>query len=139
MIGRAGSRASAREQGEPAVHVAYAMGAAVCVAYATWGSLMPFDFHRVPMSVTSRFWRDWTTATGPLSWSDLASNVLLFLPIGLFFAAVAEKAWLGSRGRGLGVAVVMGAGVVLSGGFEFAQTFVSWRTPSKLDVIAEAL
>lgn len=139
MIGSAGVRPSARQTGEPAAHVMYGIGAAASVAYAVWGSLLPFDFHGVPDAAAARFWRDWTAAAGPLSWSDLVSNVLLFLPIGLFFAAVAEKAWLGSRRRGLGVAVVMGAGAVLSGGIEFAQTFVSWRTPSKLDVMAEAL
>jgi hypothetical protein len=139
MIDRGVSRPSARAAGEPAVHLTYAIGAAAFAAYAVWASLFPFDFHAVPTAVVARLWRDWTTAGGALSWTDLVSNVLLFLPIGLFFAAVVEKIWPGWGKKGRAVFAVFGAGVLLSGGIEFGQTFVSWRTPSNIDVIAEAL
>ena len=33
------------------------------------------------------FWSQWATDAGSLSFTDLVSNVLLFLPIGLFMSA----------------------------------------------------
>ncbi len=126
-----------RATGEPAVRASYAIGAAAFVAYAVWGSLFPFDFHRVPISEMTRFWSAWTTAA---SWSltDLLSNVLLFVPIGLCLAAVAQHRGA-TRGTGKrAVAAVLGVGAALSVGIELAQTFVSWRTPSIVDVAAES-
>lgn len=135
MIGRV----PAPEEGEAAVRAIYAIGAAMAVAYAVWGSLLPFDFHRVPAETAARFWRDWSAAGATLSLSDLASNVLLFLPIGLCLTGVAGKTGWPSGTRGRVALGVFAAGVMLSGGIEFGQTFVSWRTPSKLDVAAEAV
>jgi glycopeptide antibiotics resistance protein len=132
----AGARAG-RATGEPALRVMYASGAAAFVAYAVWGSLFPFDFHRVPISDLNRFWNAWATAA---SWSltDVVSNVLLFVPIGLCLAAVSERTW-GARGAGKGaIAAVLCTGAALSVAIELAQTFVSWRTPSIVDVAAES-
>ena len=85
-----------RAPGEPAISVAYAAAAAGFVAYAVWGTLFPFDFHAVPLETASLlFWSQWATDAGSLSFTDLVSNVLLFLPIGLFMSAA-----LGGSARG---------------------------------------
>jgi glycopeptide antibiotics resistance protein len=119
--------------GDAAIRVAYATAAAAFVAYAVWGTLFPFDFHAVPLKAAALlFWSRWATDAGSLSYTDLLSNVLLFLPIGLFMAAALEA----SRKRG-GTLVTLAAALTLSGTIEFLQAFVSWRTPSILDVAAE--
>ena len=136
---------------DAAIRVAYATAAAAFVAYAVWGTLFPFDFHAVPLKAAALlFWSRWATDAGSLSYTDLLSNVLLFLPIGLFMAAALEA----SRKRGRtpvremplakrGTApfsitlVTLAAALTLSGTIEFLQAFVSWRTPSILDVAAE--
>jgi glycopeptide antibiotics resistance protein len=115
---------------EPAVRAAYAVAAAVFVGYAVWGSLFPFDFHAVPLShAAALFWTRWASDAGPWSLTDLLSNVLLFLPIGLLLCAT-------SRGRFRGLTPIAAA-AALSVAIEFAQAFVSWRTPSVVDVAAE--
>ena len=68
--------------------LAYAAAAAAFVAYAVWGTLFPFDFQAVPLATAARlFWSRWATDAASLSLTDLVSNVLLFLPIGLFLSA----------------------------------------------------
>jgi glycopeptide antibiotics resistance protein len=127
---------------EPAIRAAYAAAAAGFVGYAVWGSLFPFDFHAVPLShAAALFWTRWASDTGPWSLTDLLSNVLLFLPIGLLLSASGRGRTpfsgesLGKKGTAplLTLAVAAALSVVL----EFAQAFVSWRTPSIVDVAAE--
>jgi glycopeptide antibiotics resistance protein len=138
---------------DAAIRVAYTTAAAAFVAYAVWGTLFPFDFHAVPLKTAALlFWSRWATDAGSLSYTDLVSNVLLFLPIGLFMAAALEA----SRKRGrtafrdmppakrgtapFSIALVtLAAAITLSVTIEFGQAFVSWRTPSILDVAAEVL
>ena len=113
---------------EPAIRAAYAAAAAGFVAYAVWGSLFPFDFHAVPLSAAaSLFWTRWASDAGPWSLTDLLSNVLLFLPIGLCLSAARSRT----------APFVIAATAMLSVVIEFAQAFVSWRTPSIVDVAAE--
>ena len=122
-----------RAPSDAAIRVAYATAAAAFVAYAVWGTLFPFDFQAVPLETAARlFWSRWATDAGSLSLTDLVSNVLLFLPIGLFLSAALESP--AKRGRDL---VTLMAAIVLSGTIELAQAFVSWRTSSMLDVAAE--
>lgn len=135
--GRCGK--AAVRAGGPSLRATYAAGAAMCAAYAVWGSLFPFDFHRVPFAALHRFWHTWPGAGTGWSLTDLVSNVLLFLPIGLFFAALVEKFWP-DRGAGWrAVAAVLAAGTLSSLGLEIGQLFVSDRTASLADVAAEAI
>lgn len=132
---------------EPAVRAAYATAAAGFVGYAVWGSLFPFDFHAVPLSTAAAlFWTRWATDTGSWSLTDLLSNVLLFLPIGLLLCAVLERQasrgrstrrWSVARRPAALATITMAAALALSVVIEFAQAFVSWRTPSVVDVAAE--
>jgi len=71
------------------------------------------------------------------SWIDFVSNILLFVPIGLFFAAAVERVRPQVR-RVSTVCGVFAAGALLSTAIEFGQAFVSWRTPSVIDLLAEA-
>jgi len=117
---------------EPAIRAAYAAAAAGFVAYAVWGSLFPFDFHAVPLpDAAALFWTRWASDAGPWSLTDLLSNVLLFLPIGLLLSAAIR----GRTAPLLTIASAAGLSVVI----EFAQAFVSWRTPSIVDVAAEVI
>ena len=130
------------DAGADAVRAAYAAAAAGFVGYAVWGSLFPFDFHAVPLSdAAALFWTRWAHDTGSWSLTDLVSNVLLFLPIGLLLSASLRGrtpfsgASLGQRGTN--ALLTVAAATVLSVVIEFAQAFVSWRTPSIVDVAAE--
>ncbi|HMF97788.1 MAG TPA: VanZ family protein [Vicinamibacterales bacterium] len=122
--------------------------AALFIAFAVWGSLFPFDFHAVTWSdAIARFWSPWDVPPSRWSLSDFASNVLLFVPIGLCAMAAAGS------GAGPGVqpglaaltrrlyasACVLAASIVLSTAIELAQAFVPWRTPSVVDVGAETI
>jgi len=129
---------------EPAIRAAYAAAAAGFVGYAVWGSLFPFDFHAVPLSqAAALFWTRWASDTGPWSLTDLVSNVLLFLPIGLLLSAVSRRRFNATSRTilklmlGGGTAAPLFFAATLSVVIEFAQAFVSWRTPSIVDVAAE--
>ena len=126
------------DAGADAVRTACAAAAAGFVGYAVWGSLFPFDFHAVPLSdAAALFWTRWAHDTGSWSLTDLVSNVLLFLPIGLFAAAATGQRGARSQTRSAGLTPLLVAAVALSVTIEFAQAFVSWRTPSIVDVAAE--
>jgi VanZ like protein len=119
--------------------------AALFSAFAVWGSLFPFDFHAVPWSeAVASFRSAWDVPVSRWSISDFVSNVLLFVPIGLFAMASRVGApFHGAQGRlkarpYIVVAVVIGS-AVLSTAIELGQAFVSWRTPSIVDVGAETL
>jgi glycopeptide antibiotics resistance protein len=129
-------------RGAGAREVVFTGAAAAFVAFAVWGSLFPFEFHAVPAAEAVRlFWLPWLR--GPATWSisDLVSNVLLFVPIGVFLTASAS--WLppsgGSPRTGLVVVLVVTGAFLLSAALEFAQAFVPYRTPSAVDVMAETL
>jgi glycopeptide antibiotics resistance protein len=139
MIDSAAHGRAGRATGEPALRASYAIGAAGFVAYAIWGSLFPFDFHRVPAAALAAFWTGAVTGGATWSLTDLLSNVLLFLPIGLFCAALAEKTCSRRGTTGVAIAAIFGAGAALSTALEIGQAFVSARTPSLVDVAAEAV
>ncbi len=116
----------------------YAAGAFLFVAFAAWGSLFPFDVRPLPAAdALSLFLSAWQT--GPASWSrsDFASNVILFIPIGLFLCATVDTSW--PRHRRWSAAVALVLAVLLSTLLEFAQALVPSRTSSIVDVLAETL
>jgi VanZ family protein len=151
-------------------------------AFAVWGSLFPFDFHAEPWGdAVARFWSPLAVPVSRWSLSDFVSNVLLFVPIGLFAtAALARRvvprapfraavvplvpvaqpfraaSVIAGRPEGLryrsllAIArrreglryrslIVIAGSIALSTAIELAQAFVSWRTPSVVDVGAETL
>ena len=138
MTDSAPCRRAGRETGAPVVRAVYGAGAAVFVAYAVWGSLFPFDFHRVPPADLARAWTASTLPGATWSLTDLLSNVLLFLPIGLCAAAFVETGWPERDSKAGVLAAAFGCAVGLSVAIELGQAFVSARTPSIVDVFAEA-
>jgi len=127
-------------RGVAAREVAFTGAAAAFVAFAVWGSLFPFEFHVVSAAEAMRmFWLPWLR--GPATWSisDLVSNVLLFIPIGVFLTAAADGGLGADARRATVPALVVGGAFVLSAAVEVAQAFVPYRTPSAVDVMAETL
>jgi glycopeptide antibiotics resistance protein len=116
----------------------YGAAALLFVAFAVWGSLFPFEVRPLPAAdALSLFRSAWQS--GPASWSrsDFASNVILFIPIGLFVCATMDTSW--PARRGLSVVAVLVLATLLSTFLELAQALVPWRTSSIVDVMAEAL
>ena len=114
----------------------YAAAAFAFAAFAAWGSLYPFELRPVGFDETlARFVAAWHT--GPASWSrsDVLSNILLFVPIGLFTAAAVER----SRNAVAAIVTTVAGACLFSVALELAQASVLWRTSSIVDVIAETL
>ena len=112
----------------------YAVGAALCSAYAIWGSLLPFEFRSVPLSsAVDQLLSEWDP--NPLRWSraDAIANVALFFPLGLTGAATLQHTRVGRWAAPL--AAIYAA--ALSVAVEISQAFVWWRTPSGVDVLLE--
>ena len=109
----------------------YTSLAVAFVAYATWGSWFPFVFRPLPLSVAVE-WLWWSVRPAQLSLSDALSNLLLFVPIGVFAASV-----IGRSGRLRDSMWVIALGVALSIVLEIGQLLVPWRIPSVLDVAFE--
>ncbi|HKB12961.1 MAG TPA: VanZ family protein [Vicinamibacterales bacterium] len=129
-----------------------AAAAACAIAFAVWGSLFPFDFIAVSWDdALARFWSPWHVPMARWSISDFVSNVLLFVPIGLFGIAALVAQSDGARSLQASVGrsakafalrrllIALGASLMLSTAIELAQAFVAWRTPSVVDVGAETV
>ena len=113
----------------------YAGAAAAFAVFAVWGSLLPFEFRPVSFAeATDLLWGAGRFELARVSLTDAVSNFLLFVPIGLFVAATVERTW-SARSQTM---LVIAGGTLLSVTVEFGQAFVPWRTPSTLDILAEA-
>ena len=109
----------------------YAAAAASFAAFAIWGSWFPFVVRPMPLEVAVEVL---TASATPPYWSvsDAFSNLLLFVPIGLFAAAAMTH-----RATWRGTIAVIAIGAGLSTLLELGQLLVPWRTPSVLDIAAE--
>ena len=112
--------------------------AALFAAFATYGSWVPLEIHIVPLDVAiARFSQTPLIPLHRASRTDFVTNVLLFMPIGFFLVGA-----LAGRTRAAAVAwlaPVTALCLGLSVAIEFGQIFVSGRTPSWNDVVAETL
>lgn len=109
----------------------YTSVALAFVAHATWSSWFPFVFRPLPLSIAAE-WLWWSATPARLSLTDAVSNLLLFVPIGAFAAAV-----IGRRGRLRDSALVIALGAALSIVLELGQLLVPWRIPSVFDIAFE--
>src|SRR5689334_6442853 len=102
--------------------------AAVVAAVIIYGSLYPFDFrfHGNPAEAVATLlssWRDWTSR------GDMISNVLLYVPFGLFAVNA-----VGGRSRILRAALVTITGLLLCFGVELIQHYEASRSSVMSDV-----
>lgn len=98
------------------------------VAFATWSSWFPFVFRPLPLSVAAE-WLWWSARPAQFSLTDALSNLLLFVPIGVFAAAV-----IGRSGPTRNSVWVIALGAALSIVLELGQLLVPWRIPSVFDI-----
>ncbi len=116
----------------------YQIAATAAIAFIVWGSLFPFTFHLVSFAEAGGLlWRTRGFVFDVAAWSltDIASNALLFIPMGIFVSATLEPTRLVRHS----FLRVVGFAFLLSVAVEFGQGFVRWRTPSLLDVTSAAL
>ncbi len=109
----------------------YATAAGAFIALAIWGSWFPFVVRSLPLDQALVLLR-WSINPAQFSLTDALSNLLLFVPIGLFGAPV-----MASSGRLRGQLTVIALGALLSMLLELGQLLVPWRIPSVLDITAE--
>ncbi len=101
-----------------------------CIAAAiVYGSLFPFQYR----PSRSAFEILLATARTPLSESDIAANILFYVPLGLAAAAALTRipAWLKVLSIGLG-------GMIFSASMELAQAYSVGRSPDLWDLYANA-
>ncbi len=111
--------------------------AAIFAAFSAYGSFVPLDFKRIAVAdAIDTFARTPLVPLARASRSDFITNVLLFVPIGFFL--LGALGGLGRQAYWLFLPVV-GACLGLSVAIEFGQIFVSGRTPSWNDVLAETI
>ena len=109
------------------------------LAFAVYGSLVPFDFRPVPLSEAfSRYRAAWLIPVRVVSRSDWLSNILLFIPAGFLLSG-----WLAvdrpRRSLLVAACVIPLVSVALSSAIEFAQVYFPTRTVSLRDVVAETI
>jgi VanZ family protein len=118
----------------------FLVGLAASVLFAIYGSLVPFDLHRLPLDLAIR--RFDLAMEGPLqAWSrsDLIANVLLMVPVAFCLMAA-----LRLDRRGLGISAIasiftLACGYGFANSLEFMQVFTSDRIVSKSDVVAQTI
>jgi VanZ family protein len=116
----------------------YLAAAAAAMAFAAYGSLVPFTFEPIGWEAAiARLTRARARGLVVVSRTDLAANVLLFVPIGYLLLAWLRTDRVRRAGHlitAAGVAVVC---AVYSVAIESAQAFVPARLPSMTDVAAQ--
>jgi VanZ family protein len=137
-----GPRSHVAAHGDKRVAVWLLPAAATYTLFPIYGSLIPFEFHAVPIDEAVR--RFGGVLQGPIeiaSRTDFAANVLLALPLGLLWMAV----WVAyARPQALSARAAIGVGVwlvttVMAVCLELAQVFFGHRSPALSDVVAQCL
>ena len=109
------------------------------VLFAIYGSWVPLNFHAIELSVAvERFESIRFLELRKISRADWVTNMLLFIPIGFFGAAVLTV----DRGRLTAMVAVIPVALVSTGlsiAIEFSQFWLPGRTVSQNDIMAETL
>jgi len=115
----------------------YALLLAAHVVFVIYGSLVPLDFHSVPLA---RAWEQYRNipmlSLGVVSRSDFVANILLFIPL-TFLGMGAATRENTRRLRWLAAVALMVFATLLSLALEFTQIFFPPRTVSQNDIVAE--
>jgi len=105
-----------------------------------YGSLIPFDYRPVPISeIWSRFLDMPYLRLGVASRADWIANILLYVPMGFLSVAWMGETARSTRGKFLCVLVGFLGCSFIAATIEFLQIFISPRTVSFNDIIAENL
>jgi len=117
----------------------YAIGTLIYVLFVMYGSFVPLEFQ--PMTLDRAFERFSEIFVLPLpvdSRTDVATNVLLFIPLGYLLLGTLR---VDRRDRGGGLAAALFTCIscgALSVGIEFTQIFFRGRTVALSDIVAES-
>jgi glycopeptide antibiotics resistance protein len=110
------------------------------IAFAVYGSLLPFDLQPVPLaSAWDQFRATVIASPSRISRSDVLANVLLFVPIGFALAGsllVDRTRRLATLGA---IVAILPVSLAVSALAEFLQTFTVGRVPSHLDIAAQTV
>jgi len=110
--------------------------AALTAAFATYISLVPFNFTRPPdATLVEAFQR--SLEADLVSRSNFAGNVLLFGPLGFFGGGAVLSATQGRARHLFGAVALVALSITLSFAIEFLQVLVPGRTPSLADMTAQ--
>jgi VanZ family protein len=117
----------------------YAVVGLAFMAFAVYGSLLPFEFRPIPFGTALSTFSSVVLTRPPsrISRSDLLANALLFIPVGY---ALAGALLLGRAGgwRTLRAAVtIVPISLSVSLVAEFLQLFAGNRVPSNTDIAAQ--
>jgi len=110
----------------------------LCVLFTLYNTLIPFDFQFKGNSIANILksieWRFFSYQGRRAPLTDIAGNVLLFIPLGLLL-------YLWRFQRGLGTSIIGAAfiGLLLSVFIEFLQLFVQERISSVTDIFNNTL
>ena len=111
------------------------------IAFAVYGSLIPFELRAVPLDSAWAQFRSGvlTFPSGRVSRSDVLANALLFVPVGFTLSGallIDRKRWWAIVPAAV---VVLAVSVGVSGAAEFLQLFTSGRVPSGRDIAAQTI
>jgi len=126
----------ANVQAPPNVGLTLLIAATLAVTlFVIIGTLLPFTFNR-PMAGASEWF-----GLALISWprspaSDIAVNILVYWPVGALTALVTSRV---TRSRGLGFVIAIIAGSSMSVTLEWAQTMMTVRVESWIDVCMNTL
>jgi VanZ family protein len=111
-----------------------------CAVFAIYGSLLPFDFHRVTLhDAWDQFQATLRLMPRRISRSDVLANILLFVPTGF---ALAGSLLVGRRGGLTIIAAtlaILPVSLAISLLAEFLQTFALARVPSNVDIASQTV
>ena len=112
----------------------------VFVVLAIFGSLVPFDFTPMPFDeAAARIATALTAAPSLVSRIDFASNVILFIPIGVLLTGYLAIRRSRASGDVVDVWITLLVCVALSSAIEAVQVFLPSRTVSSSDIMGETL
>ncbi len=117
----------------------YALLTLGVAAFTVYGSLVPFDFQRIPWNdARTAFEKEMGQLPRMVSKSDVAANLLLGVPQGFCFLGAVRVDRPGFRGSLLAALAIWPWCICLAFGVEFAQLYAPGRTCSASDVAAQS-
>ncbi len=112
--------------------------ALVYTTFVIYGTLVPLDFQALPLAFAwETFLQLPWAARGPVSFTDLATNVALYLPLAILWRSAIPSRRL--SGGWLSTGLVVLGGMALSASLEFTQIFIVSRTPLFNDILMNSL